>query len=104
MVEKYSSGDRELCGRVLHWTANCVSEDGTPFTKYKLARLMGDILGQPTNHITPAPEAPAGAPRPRDCHLDRSALEAHGIGRETDLRAALKATLDGALGGGASDA
>jgi dTDP-4-dehydrorhamnose reductase len=79
-----------------HWTANCTAAAGVPYTKYKLALLMGEVMGVPTGHLAPDSEQPGGAPRPRDCHLDRSKLEALGIGQETDLREALAAVLTAA--------
>lgn len=41
---------------------------GRPFTKYSIVRMIGEILGKPTDNLTPDPEPPAGgAARPKDC-------------------------------------
>jgi len=43
-------------------------------TKYGQALLMAELLGVPSEHLTPDPEPPAGAPRPQNTQLECSAL------------------------------
>ena len=38
-------------------------------TKYGQALLMAELLGVPSEHLTPDPEPPAGAPRPQNTQL-----------------------------------
>lgn len=47
-------------------------------TKYEMVFCMARATGRDASHIQPAPEPPAGAPRPRDCLMDTSALKALG--------------------------
>eukprot|EP00937_MAST-01D_sp_MAST-1D-sp2_P000522 g522.t1 len=101
LVEAHFSTGDAVDGETFHWTSNYTlpftagcGGRGEPYTKYKIALLMGEILDCSTAHIAPKGAPPAdGVRRPRDCHLDRSALEKLGIGRETDFRQALAATL-----------
>lgn len=78
--------ERRLKG-VYHW---CGPEC---FTKYEMALAMGEILGTSTSHLEPDPNPPGGAPRPRDCQLDTSALTTIGICHQTPFRDALKRIL-----------
>lgn len=39
-------------------------------TKYELVKLMAEITGSDVSHIEPDPDAPAGAPRPRNTQLN----------------------------------
>ena len=52
---------------------------GEQFTKFGMALVIADILGADTGLITPDPNPPAGAPRPKDCRLDASRLAALGF-------------------------
>jgi S-adenosylmethionine synthetase len=64
------------------------------FTRYGLARLMGELLGLPTDHLSPDPGPPTGAPRPYDCQLVTTKLEATGLAAPTTpLRDGLRAVL-----------
>ncbi len=40
---------------------------GRAYTKYTISLLIGEILGQSTEHLEPDPDPPRGAPRPKDC-------------------------------------
>ncbi len=60
-----------------HWSGSeCL-------TKYEMALLMADAWQMSADHLSPAPDKPQGAPRPYDCQLDTSKLEALGIGAHT---------------------
>ena len=52
---------------------------GEQFTKYGMALVIAEILGADASLITPDPNPPAGAPRPKDCRLDASRLAALGF-------------------------
>ena len=62
-------------------------------TKFEMAQVIGEILGQSTDGLLPVSEPPAGAPRPQNSQLDVSRLEALGIGRRTPFRTALAEAL-----------
>ncbi|MDH7483528.1 MAG: SDR family oxidoreductase [Spirochaetales bacterium] len=47
-------------------------------TKYEMVLCMARATGRDASHIQPDPAPPAGAPRPRDCLMDTSALKALG--------------------------
>lgn len=78
--------ERRLKG-IYHW---CGPER---FTKYEMALVMGGILGVSTAHLEPDPNPPVGAPRPRDCKLDTSALTSLHICHHTPFRDALHRVL-----------
>lgn len=68
-----------------HWSG------AEPMTKFGMARCMAPFVGFDPARLVPDPNPPAGAPRPRDAHLDSSALEALGFGnRRTPFREAIK--------------
>lgn len=52
---------------------------GEKFTKYGMALVIAEVLGADASLITPDPNPPAGAPRPKDCRLDASRLAALGF-------------------------
>ena len=52
---------------------------GEQFTKYGMALVIAQVLGADASLITPDPNPPAGAPRPKDCRLDASRLAALGF-------------------------
>jgi dTDP-4-dehydrorhamnose reductase len=85
IVERHLGG--APMGGAWHW---CGEER---LTKYEQALAIGEILGVATGHLRPSTGPPPGAPRPRDCRLDCSALEALGIGRRTPFRQALMVSL-----------
>src|SRR5690606_8717745 len=75
-------------GGVYHWSGD------ERFTKYEMARAIAEIWEIDASHLQPDSAEPAGAPRPRDCQLDCSALEALGIGHRSRFRDALKACIE----------
>jgi S-adenosylmethionine synthetase len=68
------------------------------FTKYEMAKIMAELLGRPTARLHADPNPPKGAPRPRDCRLDSSALERLCTGRRTVFRTAMAEILRGSAG------
>ncbi len=60
-------------GGVYHFSS------GETFTKYGMALVIAQVLGADASLITPDPNPPAGAPRPKDCRLDASRLAALGF-------------------------
>ncbi|WP_263771651.1 dTDP-4-dehydrorhamnose reductase family protein [Propionivibrio soli] len=48
-------------------------------TKYGMARVIADALGADAALVRADPNPPAGAPRPKDCRLDSSRLDALGF-------------------------
>jgi dTDP-4-dehydrorhamnose reductase len=84
MLERHARGE-PVCG-VAQWSGD------EPMTKYDIARRLADAL-QIDAQLTPQ-YAPADAtPRPRDCQLDSSVLEALGIGRRTPFDIAIRQVL-----------
>jgi dTDP-4-dehydrorhamnose reductase len=82
-----------------HWSGS------EPMTKYDMACVFARLLSFDSARLVPDNTPPAGAPRPKDCHLDSSALEALGIGQRTPFASALPAILAPHLRpGGASPA
>lgn len=48
-------------------------EEARPYTKYKICKLIGEIMNKPTTHLAPDQNPPAGgAGRPKDCESTRS--------------------------------
>jgi dTDP-4-dehydrorhamnose reductase len=74
-------------GGTFHWSGN------EPLTKYGMACVFARLLPFDPARLVPDNAPPAGAPRPKDCHLDSSALESLGIGRRTPFASALPAIL-----------
>lgn len=72
---------------IFHWSGD------EAMTKYDMARLFAPLVGADPACLVPDPAPPAGAPRPRDAHLDTSDLERLGIGRRTAFAAAIPAIL-----------
>jgi nucleoside-diphosphate-sugar epimerase len=75
--------------------------DGRPHTKFTLSRMIGEILGKPTDHLEadPNPGAAGGAARPKDCELDITALAAAlGPLPQTPLKEGLAAVLTPLVG------
>ena len=72
---------------IFHWSGN------ESMTKYDMACAFAPLLSFDTARLVPDNAPPAGAPRPKDCHLDSSALEALGIGRRTPFASTLPAIL-----------
>ena len=72
---------------IFHWSAN------EPVTKYGIALAFAPILGFDPARLAADAAPPAGAPRPKDAHLDSSDLERFGIGQRTPFADALPAIL-----------
>ena len=70
-----------------HWSGS------EPMTKLDMARAFAPLVGFDPARLVPEPDRPGGAPRPKDAHLDTSALERLGIGRHTPFAQALPAIL-----------
>ncbi len=71
-----------------HWSGD------EPMTKFGIGKVISETLGLSSDNLVPNPDPPPGTPRPRDCHLDTSALEQLGIGQRTPFRTGLKRVLD----------
>ncbi len=69
---------------IFHWSGD------EPMTKYDMGMVMAKLAGLPPGGLVPDPTPPDGAPRPRDCRLDCSDLEALGIGRRTPFADAIE--------------
>ncbi len=76
----------ELRG-IFHWSGS------EPMTKYGMALTFAPLLGFDRTRLIPDATPPAGAPRPKNAHLDSSALERLGIGQRTPFADALPAIL-----------
>ena len=70
-----------------HWSGN------EPFTKFGMGRIMAKILNADPERLIPDLRPPAGAPRPKDCHLDCSALERLNLGQRTPFLSAITQAL-----------
>ena len=88
LLARHADG-KPVCG-IAHWSGD------EPMTKYDIARRLAAALGANARHARlVAQDSPVDAtPRPRDCHLDASRLEALGIGRRTPFDTAIRAVLD----------
>ncbi len=85
MLERYEKGE-PICG-VAHWSG------AEPMTKFEIARRIAQVIGVDAR-LEPQHTSADATPRPRDCHLDSSRLEAVRIGRRTPFDAALRSVLD----------
>lgn len=85
MVER-RLGDPAFKG-IFHWSGS------EPMTKYEMALAYAPLLNFDPARLVPDARPPSGAPRPKDCHLDSSALERLGIGQRTRFAAAIPAIL-----------
>jgi dTDP-4-dehydrorhamnose reductase len=77
---------------IFHWSGD------EPMTKYTMALAFAPLLDFDPARLVPEATPPSGAPRPKDCHLDASALEQLDIGQRTPFAAALPALLAPHLG------
>lgn len=84
--------DRKMkhCGLTGTWHFS--SEDRT--TKYQIIQTIGRLFSLSTEHIKADPNAPAGAPRPRDCHLDTNASRLMGLVTLTRFEVGIKNALE----------
>jgi len=81
-VDDVAQACRKLCDRKSKYcgfggTWHFSGEEA--FTKYSLAKLMGEIFQIDTSHLTENPDPESGALRPRDCHLDTTAMTLMGF-------------------------
>ena len=72
---------------IFHWSGS------EPMTKYDMACSFAPLLSFDASLLVADPHPPAGAPRPKDCHLDSAALESLGIGQRTPFASAIPAIL-----------
>lgn len=64
---------------IYHWSGNeCL-------TKYEMALRIAEIWEIGADHLLPDAKAPRGTPRPYDCQLDCSGLEALGMSARTSF-------------------
>ncbi|XP_059153128.1 methionine adenosyltransferase 2 subunit beta-like [Physella acuta] len=77
----------ELSG-IFHWSGTQM------MTKYDMALAMAELYGIPTNHIVADTKPASGTPRPFDCHLDCSRMEALGISKRTPFKVGIKEALE----------
>ncbi|MFC0399008.1 dTDP-4-dehydrorhamnose reductase family protein [Paraburkholderia rhizosphaerae] len=84
MLERHVGG-APVCG-ITQWSGD------EPMTKYDIARRLADAL-QIDARLTPQYTPADATPRPRDCHLDSSVLEALGIGQRTPFDVAIRQVL-----------
>lgn len=79
--------DSSLTGE-FHWSGDEM------LTKYDMAIIMAELFGLPTSHIVADTRPAVGAPRPYDCHLDCSRMEALGPVKRTPFREGIKPCLE----------
>ncbi|XP_072040153.1 methionine adenosyltransferase 2 subunit beta-like [Amphiura filiformis] len=74
---------------LFHWSST------ERMTKYSMVTVIADIFGLSHDHLIANKEPPTGTPRPYNCQLDTSALEAFGIiGQRTPYRDGIKECLE----------
>lgn len=71
-----------------HWSGD------EAMTKFEMARTIAEACGLAGEGLRPDPNPPAGAPRPRNSHLDSTELERLGIGMRTPFRQAIVPILE----------
>lgn len=86
MLEHHARGEA-ICG-IAQWSGS------DPMTKFDIATRLARELRLDA-HLTAQTEPTDSTPRPRDCHLDSSRLEALGIGRRTPFDDAIRQVLHG---------
>ena len=84
MLERHARAEA-VCG-ITQWSGD------EPMTKYEIARRLADAL-RIDAQLTPQPTPVDTTPRPHNCHLDSSVLEALGIGRRTPFDVAIRQVL-----------
>ena len=95
LLERAANG-AAVCG-IAHWSGD------EPMTKFDIAVRIARILGLDAR-LEPVSVSVDSTPRPRNCHLDASRLEALGIGRRTPFDDALSQVLKRYLAESPSDA
>jgi len=86
LIEKV---DVKNCQEIFHWSGD------EEFTKYTMAKIMGDILDIDVSKIKPNNKPTAGAPRPQNCQLDCSKIEHMKIGKRTPFAEVIQNNLIG---------
>ncbi|WP_116136864.1 dTDP-4-dehydrorhamnose reductase family protein [Trinickia diaoshuihuensis] len=84
MLELHAKG-QAVCG-IAQWSGD------EPMTKFEIASRIARALAIDAR-LEPQTTSGEGTPRPRDCHLDSSRLEALGIGRRTPFDVAIAEVL-----------
>ena len=84
MLERLARGEA-ICGTV-QWSGS------EPMTKYEIALHLAEAL-QFNAQLVPQHTPTDTTPRPHNCHLDSSRLEALGIGRRTPFDTAIRQVL-----------
>ncbi|MEM5437442.1 SDR family oxidoreductase [Paraburkholderia diazotrophica] len=84
LLERHAHGEA-VCGTA-QWSGD------EPMTKYDIAQRLADAL-QIDAQLTPQHTPTDSTPRPHNCHLDSSRLEALGIGRRTPFDTAIRQVL-----------
>lgn len=93
-----------VCRRILEHRERHAGLRGTfhfsgdePMTKYDMGCRMAGMLGLPVDNLMPNTAPSGSTPRPRDCHLDCSELDALGISRRTPFAAAMPGVLQSCM-------
>ena len=84
MLEQHACG--EAIRGIVQWSGD------EPMTKYEIAIRLAEAL-QLEARLTPQYMPTDATPRPHNCHLDSSRLEALGIGRRTPFDTAIRQVL-----------
>jgi len=84
MLERHANG--ETISGIVQWSGD------EPMTKYEIAVRLADAL-QLDAHLTAQRTPTDATPRPHNCHLASSRLDALGIGRRTPFDAAIREVL-----------
>lgn len=84
------------------WTICTSGQDGIfqfsgidAMTKYRMTMIMASIAGFDTNMLLPDPNPSGAVPRPRDCRLDASRLEAAGFSPQIHFEDGIRQVLAG---------
>ncbi|PRX98293.1 SDR family oxidoreductase [Paraburkholderia sp. BL25I1N1] len=84
MLERHAQGD--AIRGIVQWSGD------EPMNKYEIALRLAEAL-QLDAHLTPQPVPTDSTPRPHNCHLASTRLEALGIGRRTPFDTAIRQVL-----------
>ena len=84
ILERFARG--EAITGIVQWSG------GEPMTKYEIALRLAEAL-QFNAQLVPQHTPTDATPRPHNCHLDSSRLEALGIGRRTPFDTAIREVL-----------
>ncbi|SEI37492.1 dTDP-4-dehydrorhamnose reductase family protein [Paraburkholderia diazotrophica] len=84
LLERHARGEA-VCGTA-QWSGD------EPMTKYDIAQRLADAL-QIDAQLVPQHTPTDSTPRPHNCHLDSSRLEALGMGRRTPFDTAIRQVL-----------